>query len=405
MDFKGLTVTQWLLAISSAIFASAMAVAAEAPRDSARARPYVAIDQTATVSDITIPLYLSNNDTDGTRVVVYEPPVVLKAEPLSSVEGGAAGRLAPITKVDEDGTLSVEFRWHVNDDLGETARLIGEQLSGPAGTEFQDVGMANINPLYAARAYFEIEEPDGTTTPSNTRLNQNFLARGWSSAHFNFQGREHAERVAAGLRRDFARYQIRFMYDFAGEIVDSCVARANSQQLQQLWRNRIIQPGEDSQGEDRPPAVNVSRHQAIRAAREMSVNVEFSTRCAADQGEERERLVQVLERRLERLLAQVQTPRTVVDWGQLDNLGGFDHRDLMPRCRNVRGSGQRVRDEHRDKTRTRGSEGPVRFLVRTGRLERRKRRALTVVRERGPRRPREPPEALGTTRDSDPMGR
>ena len=109
----------WVTAFALPLVVGFEAGAADEARspDSVRARPYVAIDRTVTVTGLTVPLYFTSaSGDDARRVVAYEPPVRLRAERLDrEIQGEReAGRLVPMASVNSDGTLSIEVKWDHN---------------------------------------------------------------------------------------------------------------------------------------------------------------------------------------------------------------------------------------------------------------------------------------------------
>ena len=291
------------------------AIASEASdsSESVRARPYVATDRVVTLSGVSIPLYFASGSGQGSKIVVYEPPVMLKAK---EIKGAGRKRLVPVSKLHNDGTLSIEIVWDVN-GRAITAGKIAEQIANWQDAQFLGVEDGNINPLYAAKAWFEIEEVNGETTLSSMRA-ENFYSAGAVPVHFNFKTEEKAKRMADELENDFAPLRIRFRYAFDGALVESCVARAESGSLQNTWRYKNLVG-------DGAPA-KVSRRLAVSAAKDVVREVDISTRCAANLESDRERLDDMLERRLNQIEAAAESLND--SWERLDKYG-FDPRDVM----------------------------------------------------------------------------
>ena len=294
-------------------------VANEDPTESARARPYVATDRVVSVSGVSIPLYFASGSDQDSKVVVYEPPVMVKAK---AIQAGGVERLVPITEVRNDGTLSIEVVWDVN-GRATTARQIQEQIEKWDESQFLGVQDGNISPLYAARAWFEIEDVTGNTTLSKVRA-ENFFSVGAVPVHFAFNTEEHARRIAHQLQADFAPLRIRFRYAFDGALVESCVAKAESSSLQGTYSyNRLTGEG---------ARAKVSRQQAISGAKEAIQSISISTRCAANLESDKSRLADVLQSRLNELQPVAESLND--SWEALGRYG-FDPRDLLADVENV----------------------------------------------------------------------
>lgn len=306
----------WTAGLSLSLIFGATSVASAEQSNSVRARPYIATDRTVTVNGLTVRLYFASADGQDARTVVYVPPVMLRAEEPQDPPGDAR-RLFPWTSIHEvngQWILNLEAMWDLNRSE-TTVATIRDQIQAWDDAKLYDLQPGNINPLYAAQVWFEIEDDDGTIIRSTGNDDQDFLESGARPVRFAFGSAREAQRIAEGLRRPDAPLRVMFRFAFEGDLVEPCTATLDTASLQDEGRFGSLFGEADGA---------VERRVAIEAARELVDTVAVNTRCSGDRDGDKQRLVAMLEDRL-----NVQrSEESFDDWESLERYR-FDPNDVM----------------------------------------------------------------------------